>query len=181
MTHYFELQVLPNADVTIASIMNMAFGKLHLALARLNSDDIGVSFPRAKKTPGDMIRIHGRQEALNSLKEMNAWNGMLDFVQISAVAPVPEVDAYVQVNRVQPKFSAAKLRRAVRRGSMTEADAEALFQRQQDLKHSFLSLASGSTGQKYPLFFEQRTIPETEGLGTFNTFGFTSTGGVPMF
>lgn len=181
MTHYFELKVLFNIDVPTMPIMNIAFNKLHMALVRTRSNQIGVSFPNANKTPGDVIRIHGQQEALQELIELGVWSGMLDFVQVSKIARVPEVEAYVRVSRVQPKFTAAKLRRSVRRGSLTEKDAEVLLQQQGDLQQSFLCLSSSSTGQKYPLFFEQRQTSDGEGVATFNSFGFTNAGCVPMF
>ena len=124
MNHYIDIKVLPGPEFNTPTLMNAVYSKLHGALAALDGNSIGVSFPGLLKTPGPLLRIHSEQATLNDLMRLNWLKGLGDYTQVTPIKPVPVNVRYVTVQRVQSKQTAARLRRAVKRHSLKIEAAE---------------------------------------------------------
>lgn len=180
MNEYLDIKILPSADIDDNVILSMVFSKAHIALVELKSNTIGFSFPNLDKKPGNILRVHGSKESLNSFLEVENFQGMSDFVRVSEIQAIPQEHGYVNLKRVQVNLSAAQVRRLIKRGSLTEEQSEEILSKPKTLQQPFIQLKSFSTGQRYKLFFEQiKTNNSVE--GSFNSFGFGSGATVPFF
>ena len=128
MDHYIEISILPNAEIEETSIMSALMQRLHLELVSSRQTSVGVSFPELGRTPGSVLRLHGPLEALASLVKSDWLKRFIDHVQVSGLLSVPGNCHYVSVSRVQPKLSRARIRRGVKRGIFTEAEAYQLLE-----------------------------------------------------
>lgn len=180
MDHYIDIRVLPDPEFQEAVLMSALFSKLHRGLANVSGGNIGVSFPRAEKGSGDLLRLHANLPSLSKLMDQTWLKGLRDYTEVSQVKEVPEKVQYVCVQRVQSKMTAARLRRAVRRGSMTVNEAEMLMAKRKKMDNPFFQLNSLSTGQKFPLFICQKIRHEFVD-GAFNSYGLSSNATVPWF
>jgi CRISPR-associated endonuclease Csy4 len=162
-------------------LINALYAKFHRALVSLQNDAIGVTFPAAERTPGEKLRIHGNKENLEELMKNNWIKGLGDYTSVSNPKPVPSDVKQVSVRRVQTKMTAARIRRALARNSITEEDAERLLQKRTPPKLPYLQLRSQSTGQYFPLYFEQKKAGNEIKEGNFNTYGFSQTATLPWF
>lgn len=181
MDHYIDICVLPDPEFETSTLMSALFSKLHRALVEVNSGDIGVSFPRAKKGPGNHLRLHSTLLSLERLMEQPWLKGLRDYTMASETKVVPDDVQYVCVQRVQSKLTASRLRRAVKRGSMTVDDAESLMSKREKLEIPFFQLNSLSTGQKFPLFVSQNIQEKSDVIGSFNSYGLSRNATVPWF
>ena len=181
MDHYIDITVLPDPEFNVTTLMSALYSKLHRALVAVGEGEIGISFPRAGKTPGDLLRLHASRTAIERLMEQNWLKGLKDYSHASAINTVPSTAKYSLFRRVQPKKTAARLRRAVKRGSISEQEAETLLAERQRLKKPFLQLQSQTTGQRFPLFIEQGK-PQAEAIkGEFTSYGLSDKATVPWF
>ena len=184
MEHYIELRLLPDPEFAETLLMNALFAKLHRALCDAGRGEIGISFPKAEKTLGDTLRLHGSAEALERLNSLNWLTGMRDHVEIHNVRPVPKSCKYRTVQRAQAKSSAERLyRRSVRNGRLSEEEArnKAAATEEERLKLPFVRLKSASTGQQFLLFIEQGKLTDKPQTGSFSDYGLSSTATVPWF
>lgn len=180
MDYFIEIKVLPDPEFKETTLISAVYSKLHRALVALGNGAVGVSFPKAGNIPGDLIRLHGGLGVLETLMQSNWLKGLRDYTSVSPVHPVPETGKHLLVQRVQPKMTAARLRRAVRRGSMTEEEANEILTQRKNLKQPFFQLQSVSTGQRFPLFIAQKEVPVAN-AGDFNSYGLSSVTTVPYF
>ncbi|MCB1134771.1 MAG: type I-F CRISPR-associated endoribonuclease Cas6/Csy4 [Chlamydiia bacterium] len=127
------------------------------------------------------MRLHGPLEALASLVKSDWLKRFIDHVQVSGLLSVPGNCHYVSVSRVQPKLSRARIRRGVKRGIFTEAEAYQLLEGRAQMDRPFLMLRSGSSGQSYPFYLEQSLPTPQRVMGDFNAFGLSRTATVPWF
>lgn len=67
MDHYQDVRVLPDPEFSEPTLLSALFAKLHRALAAYGKGDIGISFPQMQRTPGAILRLHGRHDALTAL------------------------------------------------------------------------------------------------------------------
>lgn len=186
MDHYLDIRILPTPEIAEPHVLNALAGKLHLALAEMQSDDIGVSFPRFQRDPprlGNLLRIHSSRVRLEQLM-LRPWTAKVtDYVHIGAVTPVPHIAAHCAVRRIQVRSSADRIRRRQMRRhgwSMEEARARIPDTVERRLRLPFLSVRSSSTGQLFRIFIEQR-LTESAVQGRFNAYGLSQTGTVPWF
>ncbi|GGY57564.1 type I-F CRISPR-associated endoribonuclease Cas6/Csy4 [Bacterioplanes sanyensis] len=182
MDYYLDIALLPDPEFPAPMLMNALMAKLHRALHDRGQSDIGVSFPRADRTMGNLLRLHGTQSALQQLQQLNWLKGMRDHCNIGTLSPVPGEHQWCQVRRWQPPITAAKLRRLVARGSVSEQQAEAIFAQKgkQPVHLPFLQLNSRSSGERFKLYIDQR-ISEGPSAGSFNYYGLSQTATVPWF
>lgn len=187
MDHYLDIRLLPDPEFPPAQLMNALFAKLHRTLARLKRDDVGVSFP--EQSPGGrgglgrQLRLHGSAPALELLMAQDWLVGMRDYIQTTAVTPVPAEIEYLAVRRVQAKSSPERLRRRQmkRKGWTAEQACAAIPDSAAELlKLPFLTVRSQSTGQAFRLFVDQRPA-EQSSPGTFNAYGLSTTSSLPRF
>ena len=177
MKYYLDVKAKPSEDLAPEIIISQAFSICHLELVRLKSDDVGVSFPQADKSLGGVMRIHGGKAALESIGRCCA--SLLDYCQILPCREVPSDCDWRHVKRVQPTLSAAKIRRLVKRGSITEQDAEERLNSPANLSFPYIQLRSRTSGQNFRIFVSQESIDSRDDLSTFNSYGLG--GSVPWF
>lgn len=185
MDWYMELRLNPDPEFADTLLMNALFAKLHRALSEAGRGEIGVSFPKAEKTLGNWLRLHGSKEALERLKGLNWLAGMRDHVSVFGPLLVPEKTCeHRTVQRVQAKSSAERLyRRSVRNGllSAREAEKKAAIAKEQELKLPYVRLKSTSTGQQFRLFIKQGKLTAKPQPGSFSDYGLSNTATVPWF
>ena len=189
-THYIDITLLPDPEFSHAHLLGALMAKLHRALVQLKSSNIGLSFPQhvnaplGKRTLGAVLRLHGSQAALAGLMDLGWLKGMRDHVQVSELAQVPPGVAHRQVQRLQFKTNADRLRRRrmARKGETAEQAAAAIpdtVERKPNLP--FAQLRSSSTGQPFCLFVEHGALQPDAVAGSFNTYGLSQGGSVPWF
>jgi len=186
-SHYIDITLLPDPEFSDAHLLGALVAKLHRALVQLGSADIGISFPGYSLRPrtlGTILRLHGSEAALRGLMEQPWLQGMRDHVHCTPPALVPEGAVPYLVQRRQFKTSPDRLRRRRmrRKGETAEQAAAAIpdsVERTPDLP--YVQLRSGSTGQPFCLFVEQKAVQGTAGQEGFNTYGLSLGTAVPWF
>jgi CRISPR-associated endonuclease Csy4 len=109
---------------------------------------------------------------------------MRDHTEVTPVTSVPADATQRQLRRVQAKSSPERLRRRqMRRHGLTEEQA---LERVPDsaaefLKLPFVSLASATTGQTFPLYLGLGTPAPIAQAGTFNAYGLSTSATIPWF
>ena len=183
MTHYFDIRLLPDTEIPSTVLMNAIYTKLHKVLFDLTSSNIGVSFPKYKKTLGNGLRIHGEKSVLNDLQGLDWIGGMKGYCQIGDIVPVPTNAKHRTVSRIQTTMSQSKLNRLLKRGSITEDEAKnyktKLFTK--GLDNPYLELTSGSNGQRHRRYIEFGPLLDNPIEGSFDQFGLSKTATIPWF
>ena len=146
MKCFIELKINPDAEMRENVLLNKVITKLHKALCDLKSTDIGVSFPQVGKKLGQVVRLHGAQEKLQELQNLNWLGGLSGYCHISEIRQIPDKVQYRNVSRVQSKMTPAKLRRLIKRGSISDEEVKAYKVKMfsQRLDYPYLELKSGS-------------------------------------
>jgi CRISPR-associated endonuclease Csy4 len=185
MDYYIELKVLPDAEFMPVILMNALYKKLHKALVKINSNDIGLSLPdyEEKKGLGKRIRLHGKQTTLETLMNNDWIEGMQDHVQLSSINEIPSKIQHAIFSRNQVKSSASRIRRRqiVRHGwSEQEALEKIPDSVEKYLEKPFFTIKSQSTQQTFRLFINKKHVQEKL-LGHFNTYGLSNEASVPIF
>lgn len=184
MNHYIDITVLSDAELNQSFLLNAVYSKLHKALHGLGSHVLGISFPSAQKNLGSIIRLHGEQADLEAIQALNALARLSDYCSVSEITPVPSgIKGYRTVYRKQPTMSAAKLRRLVKRSSLTERE-EQDYNDAMSLKRlndPYLELQSSSNGHKHRRYIAFGELQGQSVAGKFDTFGLSKTATVPWF
>jgi CRISPR-associated endonuclease Csy4 len=186
MDRYIDIRVLPDPEFAPSQLMSTLFAKFHRCLVHLHADDIGVSFPEvdaARPGLGAVLRIHGTDDAIGRLINVEWLTGMRDHVAISGVQAVPECVGYRRVRRVQAKSSAERIRRRqMRRHQWTEAEARERIPESvgRTLSLPYVTMESGSSHQRFLLFIDQQEAGGSV-VGSFNAYGLSSSATVPWF
>lgn len=184
MDHYIEIRILPDPEFSPEMLMTALFAKLHRVLGSVGQGRIGVSFPAAKNTPGDRVRVHGCLAALSELEAVSWRKGLSDHIDYSGILPVPETTQYRTVSRVQCKSSAERLRRrSVKKGwlSVDEAKMRIPDAHEQRLSLPFIRLKSLSSSQQFLLFIKQGPLVAEAVPGRFSAYGLSGQATVPWF
>lgn len=181
MDYYIDIKVLPDPEFDTTTLMNALYSKLHRALAAASKGKVGVSFPHLKNTPGDLLRLHAEQSVLEQLMDKKWLKGLGDYTHIAEIKVVPDSTQHVRVKRIQAKMTAARLRRAVKRGSISVQEAETLLDQRKLWKKPFFQLQSSSTNRRFPLFIEQTVILNEARKGKFTSYGLSNKATVPWF
>lgn len=187
MDRYLEIRILPDPEFCSTVLMSALFGKLHRGLVEHGSGTIGVSFPDVgdgHRTLGQRLRLHGTQSDLQNLMRTGWTQGMRDHVEIGEIAAVPSHARHRIVRRVQAKSSPERLRRRLiarkqidddaARQAIPDSAAEVL-----QLPHVVLS--SKTTGQRFKLFIEHRSLQDEAVPGQFGAYGLSPTATIPWF
>lgn len=184
MDSYQDIRVLPDPEFKASILLSALFAKLHRALGARGKGDIGVSFPEYNKIPGDVVRLHGERAALEAL-EATGWRaGLNDYCSSSGVLAVPEVKGWRNVSRVQVKSSSARLlRRSVRKGWITEEEAQqrALNVQDQSCDLPFIQMKSLSSQQDFRLFILHGELLPSPASGQFSSYGLSAEATIPWF
>ena len=188
MDHYLELRLLPDPEFSPPLLMNALFAKLHRVLVQLDSQHIGVSFPEVaaeRSSLGRVLRLHGTSAVLQNLLVQNWLMGMRDHIEVMQIDRVPSDAQHCRVQRVQVKSSAERLRHRYRKRH-PEVDANEVeklipYSDEKRVKHPFVQLKSGSTGQHFYLFLRHLPPQKEPERGGFNSYGLSTSATVPWF
>lgn len=186
-THYIDLSLAPDPEVSLPQLLGALYDRLHLALVHHRTESVGVSFPRYSLDPrslGPLLRLHGQPLVLEKLMSGDWLKGTRDYVRVSDVAPAPADALHRTVQRRQFKTSAERLRRRRmrRKGESPEQAAKAIpisVERRPDLPYVWLR--SRSTGQPYCLFIALGPLRPDPVPGAFNSYGLSSSSTIPWF
>jgi CRISPR-associated endonuclease Csy4 len=183
MDYYFDIKIEPDEEVPIYFIRNKVFSKLHKALHTLNSSSIGISFPQYKVLLGNIIRIHGSEVKLNELKTIDWLGGLAGYSSISPIQHIPHDVKYRVISRKQPSMTEAKLRRLIKRGSITPESVKdykvKMFEK--GLDNPYLELDSTSSGHKHRRYIAFGELLSNPLKGDFDSFGLSKTATIPWF
>lgn len=180
-TQYLNIVTRPNAEVSASALLSSLFEQVHRELVARGLSTVGICFPdaRPKAGLGERLRLHGKESELLSLTATPWLKRASDYYRIESPQSVPIDHSLCVVRRLQPKLSAAKIRRLLARKSVTEARAIELLEGRKSLDALYVEIKSGSSGQRFRLFFEQTLVTAPSLTSGFNTYGFGST--IPWF
>ncbi|AFJ02199.1 CRISPR-associated protein Cas6/Csy4, subtype I-F/YPEST [Methylophaga frappieri] len=183
MNYYLDIHILPDPEFKETVLMNAIYTKLHKALCDSQSTDIGVSFPNHNLTLGNTLRLHGTAEALDKIQCRNWIGSMSVYCQNSDIQSVPADVKFRTISRQQPTMSAAKLKRLIKRGSITEAEAKNYKAKMftKGLDNPYVELVSGSNGHRHRRYIEFGSLHDNPVDGDFDQFGLSKTATIPWF
>lgn len=168
-------------------LMGALCSKFHRALVILESQSIGVSFPKYSLKPkglGDTFRVHGSVRELEQLQALEWLKGMNDHVRVSSIRRVPDSAQHRTVKRRQYKTNVDRLRRRrmTRKGETYQEASDAIpcsVEQRPDVP--FVVMRSQSTGQAFHLFVELGQPQSKAVAGHFNSYGLSQGATVPVF
>jgi CRISPR-associated endonuclease Csy4 len=184
MDFYCDIKVLPDPEATEPVLLSNLMSKLHRALARQQTNNIGVSFPKVAKTLGNTLRLHGNEQGINNLHQTDWLKGLRDYCSVENTLAVPASVQYRVIKRVQSKSANNKRKRSIAKGWLSEQDAWVKISdtQQKLLKLPFVQINSASTKQNnIKLFIEHAALQSTAVSGEFNTYGLSKVATVPWF
>ena len=183
MSFYIDIQIKPDAEIRENVLMNKVYSKLHKALFDLNANNVGVSFPKWKVMLGTTLRLHSTQESLDALQKINWLGGLSGYCEVSGILNVPGNCKYRVISRIQTTMTPAKLRRLLKRGTITNEEAKAYKAKMftKGLDEPYLELESGSNGNKHRRYISFGQLVDTNTEGAFDSFGLSKTATIPWF
>lgn len=184
MNQYFNITLLPDAEMPATVLMNAICAKLHKSLCDFRSTAIGISFPKCEFTLGNVLRLHGSETDLQKLHSANWLGGMKGYCRFGEVSAVPVNTKHRTVSRKQSTMSQSKLKRLLKRGSITDGkvkDYKAKMFAEKGLDNPYLDFVSGSNGQRHRRYIKLGELLDTPVVGGFDQFGLSKTATVPWF
>ncbi|MDD3591924.1 MAG: type I-F CRISPR-associated endoribonuclease Cas6/Csy4 [Sulfurovum sp.] len=183
MTHYIDIRLFPNKEIRENVLLNQIYTTFHKRLYDLKSASIGVSFPEYNLKLGRLFRIHGTKEVLEKLSEKD-WLGKYKlFCKVENIKEIPQHVQYRTVSRIQQNMTEAKLRRLIKRGTITEEDIKKyrIKMYQGGLENPYVELVSMSNGKLHRRFIEFGELKKEEVKGDFDLFGLSKISTIPWF
>ncbi len=183
MDNYIEITLRPDAEMPLNWLLNAVYSKLHKALHNLGSTTIGISFPQYKVILGNTLRIHGSLEALDKLMQQHWLGGMLGYCKISDITPVPGKINHRTISRKQSTMSPSKLRRLIKRGSISDIEARQYQAKMfsKGMHNPYIELQSTSNGHRHRRYIEFGELLDHPVSGEFDSYGLSKTATVPWF
>ena len=183
MDYYLDIRLMPKKEMRENVLLNQIYSAFHKRLYDLKSTTIGVSFPEYKLKLGRLLRIHGSKEDLERLGEKDWFGKYKDFCKVGTITVVPNDVKYRTVSRVQQNMTEAKLRRLIKRGSISDEEVKKYRIKMYEggLDNPFVELVSISNGQRHRRFIEFGKLENTEKRGEFDLFGLSTMATVPWF
>ena len=183
MEHYIDICILPDAEMRENVLLNKVYSKFHKALCDLDANDIGVSFPKYRIKLGALMRIHGTRQRLEALQALPWLGGLSGYCKVGDILPVPDATKYRVISRIQSNMTEAKLRRLIKRGSITAEEARAYKAKMfaQGMDNPYLELESSSNGHKHRRYLQFGVLLDAPVSGEFDSFGLSKTATVPWF
>lgn len=183
MDYYYEITLLPDPELPATVLMNAVYIKLHKALCDLNSTSIGVSFPKYKLTLSNVLRLHGSESDLDKLQALNWLGALSGYCEVGTIKSVPADSNFRTVSRKQTTMSQSKLRRLLKRCSITKEEAKnykaKMFSK--GLDNPYIELLSESNGHRHRRYIEFGPLLDKPVAGQFDQFGLSKTATVPWF
>jgi len=183
MNHYIDIQIKPDAEMRENVLLNKVYTKLHKAFYDLKSTALGVSFPKYKIKLGDVLRVHGERSAIELLQKKNWLGGLSGYCETSNINPIPNDVQYRTISRIQTNMSPAKLRRLIKRGSISADETKKYKAKMftQGLDNPYLELESSSNGYLHRHFIVIGKLLDNSVEGEFNQFGLSKIATIPWF
>ncbi|SMC17797.1 CRISPR-associated endonuclease Csy4 [Andreprevotia lacus DSM 23236] len=185
MDHYLDIRLWTDPDLALGTVelMNTLFAKLHRHLGQTANGRIGISFPNHGKLLGDALRLHGNRQDLQQLMADNWLQGLRDLTRIAAISPVPDQASHRIVRRVQAKSAHNKRLRSVRKGWLTETEAQTTIpdDQQKPLPFPYAELQSKSNGNLMRVYIQHGPEQPEPVAGIFTAYGLSSTATIPWF
>lgn len=183
MDYYVDVRLKLDAEMRENVLLNKVYTKFHKALSTMQATGIGMSFPKYRVKLGDVLRIHGSKQRLDELQAMNWLGGLVGYCEVSDILPVPEKVKYRVISRIQSNMTEAKLRRLIKRGSISSEQVKQykakMFTR--GLDNPYLELESSSNGHKHRRCIQFGELLDAPVTGEFDHFGLSRTATVPWF
>ena len=183
MNHYIDIQIKPDAEMRENVLLNKVYSKLHKALFDLNSSDIGLSFPQYEIIFGKVLRLHGNEGKLSDLQVTDWLGDLKGRCNISGIEPVPNIVLYRTISRKQSNMTEAKLRRLIKRGSISDSELKAYKAKMftKGLDNPYLELESNSNGHKHRRYIQFGALSSESVEGLFDQFGLSKAATIPWF
>jgi CRISPR-associated endonuclease Csy4 len=183
MDSYIDIRLIPDAELPINRLLSALYTKLHKALCDLKSESIGVSFPAYNVMLGNVLRLHSTEADLDKLEAFDWLCGLRGYCEISTIKLVPAEVKFRVVSRKQTTMSKSKLKRLLKRGSITEEETKGykakLFIK--GIDNPSVELVSGSNGQIHRRYIGFSPLLDKPISGNFDQFGLSKTATVPWF
>ena len=183
MNHYIDILIKPDAEMRENFLLNKVYSKLHKALVDLKSTDIGISFPQYEIILGEILRLHGSEIKLCKLQETDWLGGLKSYCNISGIELVQSEVNYRTVSRVQSNMTEAKLRRLIKRGSISDSELKVYKAKMftKGLNNPYLELESNSNGHKHRRYIQFGELIGEPVEGLFDQFGLSKIATIPWF
>lgn len=185
LTHYQEITLLPEPDISSYFIWSKLFTQLHIALADVKNchsiNSIGVAFPdyyfdqkngKSSKL-GNKLRIFApSQEDLTKLNLTKWLGGLIDYVHIKPIKDVPsDIKGYVSVHRYRFKPIEVQAQSLAEKLNISLDDAMAtVAKRTPEKVVPYVRLTSETNKAPYLLKVLQQPANEPKS-GMFNAYG----------
>ena len=188
LTHYQEITLIPDPDISSYFIWQKLYTQLHIALADIKNkhgiESIGVSFPDyhydAKKEQssklGHKLRVFATSQAELEKLDLNHWLSRLtDYVHVKSISTVGDkATGHLVVKRY--RFKPVELQAqtlAEKLGISYDEAMVTVAKRQPELQVPYINLKSETTGVPYRLSILQQSVDKPN-EGTFNTYGLNT-------
>ena len=185
MDYYQDIFVKPNTEMGLNVLLGKVYKKLHYALKEIRPYRIGVSFPNYQTTLGNSIRLHCCETDLANLHICDWLGELISSCQVSNKEATPKKGIkYRTVSRWQSNMSKSKLRRLVKRGSISGEEKQkyhSAMMMSQLTPLPYLVMKSGSTGQWHRRYFLMGDLTDVPTFGEFDSFGLSRQATIPWF
>ena len=183
MDYYLDIRLMPKKEIRENILLNQLYSSFHKRLYDLKSTTIGISFPEYRLKLGRLLRIHGKKEDLKKLEEKDWLGKYRDFCKVGTITAVAKNVKYRTVSRVQQNMTEAKLRRLIKRGSISDEAVKKYRIKMYEggLDNPFVELVSMSNGQRHRRFIEFGNLKDIAVEGEFDQFGLSTTATIPWF
>ncbi len=117
------------------------------------------------------------------LQNINWLGGLVGYCEQTQILPIPTKVSYRTVSRKQANMTEAKLRRLIKRGSISADDVKKYKAKMftQGLDNAYLELESTSNGNKHRRYIEFGELSDKPSTGLFDSFGLSKESTVPWF
>ncbi len=183
MNYYIDIKLMPTKDMRENFLLNQVYTLFHKRLYDLKSNDIGVSFPNYRLKLGRLFRIHGDKETLERFMSKDWLNKYVKFCKVSNIEQIPKEVQYRTVSRIQQNMTEAKLRRLIKRKSISDEDIKKyrIKMFQGGLDNPYVELVSMSNGQLHRRFIKFGDLKDIEVKDKFDLFGLGKLATIPWF
>lgn len=195
LTHYQEITLIPDPDISSYFIWQKLYTQLHIALAEINNkhgiDSIGVSFPdyhyddkkEQSSKLGQKLRVFAPSQKDLETLDLHKWLSRLsDYVHVKSISEVGnKATSHVVVKRYRFKPVEIQAQSLAEKLGVSYEEAMAIVKkRKPELKVPFINLKSQTNDVAYRLSILQEVV-DSPVKGAFNTYGLnTMTTGVTV-
>ena len=188
LTHYQEITLIPDPDISPYFIWQKLYTQLHIALAEVKNkhgiESIGVSFPNyhyddkneQSSKLGQKLRVFAPSQADLEKLNLNHWLSRLtDYVHIKSIAEVGnKATGYLVVKRYRFKPVEVQANSLAEKLSIGYDEAMAIVaKRRSELKVPYINLKSETNDVSYRLSILQQPV-DSPTEGAFNTYGLNT-------